>query len=221
VVVVALSILYLTNSPRVNAGDMVTVDGYPSCQTKEWHNDFMSFYSADDEGSMDAYLSARKCLWLKPGLKVTPLEYPDFFGGKWRFAVQGVKLWTNKAGLVDANKETAKVGKQHHSARSEAKRKEVILDDYEHKTKFSSEKPAQLISSNGGVIYVSFKPDEWQDKYIIEELPAGTSVQVVNKYTAKITDDYTLVRYQIDAKNSKDESVFGWVHASAVSFEAL
>ena len=69
-----------------------TNDGYFACQTEEWFDDLMSFVTAKDMDSIEAYRSANKCIILKSGLRVTILD--TTWTGKIQFAFKGIKMWT-------------------------------------------------------------------------------------------------------------------------------
>jgi hypothetical protein len=77
-----------------------TKDGYPACLTKEWLDDLIVFVAADDVKSINAYISMKRCVVLKGGIKVTVTDSSGLIGTQTQFAYMGIKFWTLREGLT-------------------------------------------------------------------------------------------------------------------------
>ena len=96
---VAPSNISTSRSSIHTPGSAVTVGGHTACLKEEWLDDLVKFVSAGDMESFKAYIETNKCVVLKPGLKVTMIEYPSMFGTRAEFAFKGIKFWTVREAL--------------------------------------------------------------------------------------------------------------------------
>lgn len=77
----------------------ITKENYVACLKKQWIEDIVSFLTTLDEGSFNAYIDTKKCIMMKPGLRVTVTEWPGMFGSYAEFIFEGTRFWTVRKGL--------------------------------------------------------------------------------------------------------------------------
>jgi len=80
-----------------------TKGGYVACTTEKLLDDIVSFVTAKDKDSFEAYVNANKCIILKKGLNVTVTDSPGVFGSKAGFVFKGIKLWAQREALDYGN----------------------------------------------------------------------------------------------------------------------
>ncbi len=89
-------IVLLLVSAQASALESITKGGHTACLKKEWVSDMTSFLAARDKGSFEAYINAKRCIYLKGGLKVTITDFAGLSGNATGFVFNGLKLWTNR-----------------------------------------------------------------------------------------------------------------------------
>lgn len=92
-------IMFLFFASTALAMQGTTQQDYIACFAKSDLDDVISFVSAKDLASIDAYRRQNKCIMLKEGLTVTVTKSPGMFGGYVEFVYRGIKLWTVREAL--------------------------------------------------------------------------------------------------------------------------
>lgn len=70
-----------------------TVGGRPACLSEDWYDDFTKLMGNGDVDSMTRYVEMKRCMLLKPDIRVTVIDGPALFRGYVTFVANGIKFW--------------------------------------------------------------------------------------------------------------------------------